>query len=195
MLALPAPSARLEGVRPQFCPRKPLRAQTLTSKKGQTSAAPTSTCCFRSRQQLAQTVCQLSSTGDAESKHEQHLKSNLGKAALFSFAFAPLAVALPTCYGHGGHDGGGLGGGGGNGDGGGSGGSGHGDNNGTNVIADIAEEDDDDDDEEEEDDEDDDGDQEVSVLPCLGLGNPTMLKQSCIHCSHAFIAHVSACAL
>ena len=161
MLALPAPSARLDGVRPHFCPRKPFRAQTLTSKKGHTPAAPTSPCCFKSRQQLSQTVCQLSSPGDAESKHEQDLKSNWGKAALFSFAFAPLAVALPTCFGHGGNDGSGMGGSDGGGDG--SGGSGRGDNNATNVIADIAEEDDD----EEEVDEDEE-DEEVSSVPDPG---------------------------
>lgn len=160
--------------------------QVLTSKKGQTSAAPTSTCCFRSRQRLSQTVCQLASPDDAEAKHEHHLKANLGKAALFSFAFAPLAVALPACFTPGGHDGSGMGGGGGgDGDGSGNGGSGQGDNNGTNVIADIAEEEDDVD---EDDDEDDEEDEEVGLLPRY-----TQRSQSAdCHCIHALLLHFVA---
>ena len=160
MLALPAPSAILEGVKPHFNLRKPLRVQALAkSKKGQTFAAPPSTCCFRSRQRLSHTVCKSASSDSA--KHNQkggpNLKSNLEKAALFSFA--PLAVALPACFGYGGHDGSGNGAGGGDGDG--SGGSGYGDSKGTNVIADIAEEEDD----EEDDDEDEEEDEEVSWAP------------------------------
>ena len=156
MLALPAPSATLRGVNPHFNIRKPLRVRALVSQKGQTSADPTSTCGFRSRQRHPQTVCTSSASDNAEDTPKQRdLKSKLEKAALFSFA--PLAVALPACFGYGGHDGSGNGGGGGDGDG--SGGAGHGDDSGTNVIADIAEEEDDD---EEEGDEGDEEDDEVS---------------------------------
>ena len=153
MLALPAPTATAKGVSPRFNLRKPLRV--LTSKKCQSSADPTSTCGFRSRQRHSQIVCTNSVSDNAGNTPKQRkLKSKLEKAALFSFA--PLAVALPACFGYGGHDGGGNGGGGGDGDG--SGGSGHGNNSGTNVIADIAEEEED----YEEEEEDDEGDEEVS---------------------------------
>lgn len=132
--------------------------RALASKKGQSSPDSTSTCGFRSRQRHSQIVCTNSASDDAENTPKQRkLKSKLEKAALFSFA--PLAVALPACFGYGGHDGNGNGGGGDHGDG--SGGSGHGNNSVTNVIADIAEEEDDDE-EEEEDDEGDEEDDEVS---------------------------------
>ena len=140
--------------------------RALASKKGQTSADPTSNCGFRSRQRHSQTVCTDSSSENVKDTPKQRkLKSKLEKAALFSFA--PLAVALPACFGYGGHDGSGNGGGGG-GDGDGSGGSGHGDGSGTNVIADIAEEEDDeDDDDDEEEEEDDEGDEEdEEVVSC-----------------------------
>lgn len=159
MLALPAPSSTLTGVNPHFNLRKPLRVRAFASKKGQTSASPTSNCGFRSRQRHSQTVCTSSASDNAKDTSKQrNLKSKLGKAALFSFA--PLAVALPACFGYGGHDGNGNGGGGGDGDG--SGGSGHGDDTGTNVIADIAEEEDDD----EEDEEDGDGEEEDEEVSC-----------------------------
>ena len=158
MLALPAPSATFKGINTHLNLRKPLRVRTLTSKQGQTSADPTSTCCFRSRQRHSQTVCKNSASEHAEHTPQQRkLKSKLEQAALFSFA--PLAVALPACLGYGGGDGNGNGGGG---DGDGSGGSGRGDSSGTNVIADIAEDDEEEDDVEEEEDDEDEEYEEVS---------------------------------
>ena len=190
MLALPAPSATFQGVNPHFNPRRPLRVRALAPKKSQTSADSTSTCGFRPRQRHSQTVCTSSASDNAGNIPQQgKLKSKLEKAALFSFA--PLAAALPVCFGYGGHDGNGNGDGGSNGDG--SGGSGHGDDSSPNVIADIAEEEDDDDDDEEQDDEE--GNEEDEEVGCILHGPDSInLAFSHIHsisCSH--IASITPC--
>ena len=159
MLALPAPCAGLASIKLPLTYRQPFRLYDLPSRKGQTHAASTSACCYKSRRGLSHITCQTSSSADAgsSSRQEPSARSALEKAALFSFA--PLAVALPVCFGHGGGNGHDHGSGGDGGDGHGPGGSGQGDS-GRNVIADIAQDDDEDEEEEEEDDDEDDEEEE-----------------------------------
>ena len=148
--------------------RQPFRLQSLTSRKGQSSAKASESCCFRSRHGSASPVCQTSASDSFENKHTQSTADSILEKAV-SFSWAPLAVALPVYLGHGGGDGSGSGGGGGGGDGPGSGGSGQDGSNARNVIADMAEdddeeeEDDEEDEYEEDDDEEDEEDDEVSI--------------------------------
>jgi len=140
--------------------RQPLRPQTLTSRKAQNLTSSSQHCGFKSRRNSAQTVCKsLASEGNQSKSTDLTAESMLKKAV--SFSWAPLAVALPVYFGHGGGDSNGHGGGG-NGDG--SGGPGQESNNSRNVIADIADDDDDEEEEEEEEDEDEEEeDDEVSA--------------------------------
>lgn len=139
--------------------RQPFRLQSLTSRKGQSSAKASESCCFRSRHGSASPVCQTSASDSFENKHTQSTADSILEKAV-SFSWAPLAVALPVYLGHGGGDGSGSGGGGGGGDGPGSGGSGQDGSNARNVIADMAEDDDEEEEDDEEDEYEEDDDQE-----------------------------------
>jgi len=135
--------------------RQPLRPQTLTSRKAQNLTSSSQHCGFKSRRNSAQTVCKsLASEGNQSKSTDLTAESMLKKAV--SFSWAPLAVALPVYFGHGGGHGGG-----GNGDG--SGGPGQDSNNSRNVIADIADDDDDEEEEEEEEDEEDEEEEDDEV--------------------------------
>ncbi len=169
MLGSPVCSGAVGPVKPHVPAlnvRQPFRLQSLTARKCHTPASAAGSCCFKSRPNISHTVCKSSSHDSAGSNSTDLTPESLLKKAV-KHSWAPLAVALPVCFGYGGSDGNGFGGGGG-GDGDGSGGSGQGNNTSRNVIADIAEDDDDDEDEDEDeeegDDEEEEEDDEVSLF-------------------------------